>query len=289
MPNLKKLLKSKKPMNNNQTKPTNQPNPNRFHLKTWQWVSVLILAAVIVGGVFVVWNKETQILPPCDGLTEAECKKNSNCSPHIIMADPTGSHYAGCLEKTPTEWAEEKGDYAYCDQEQEEQPKWWCYILVARKNKDLSVCDKIIDEKRVQQCYQEVLREINANQQVAKSVSVTTDKTEYEQGERVKVVVKNNSTREKCISPGFGVENFRIKWEKIRKVGCPCEIMCSLQQCENLKQGEVKEFSWDQEESWCSEPQGRSETMYQQVPGGIYRAEIQANGEIIYSNEFTIK
>ncbi|MFH1713425.1 MAG: hypothetical protein ABH896_04580 [Candidatus Jacksonbacteria bacterium] len=40
-------------MNNNQTQQTNQPNPNRFHLKTWQWLSVLIIAAGIAGGVFV--------------------------------------------------------------------------------------------------------------------------------------------------------------------------------------------------------------------------------------------
>ena len=35
----------------------------RFHLKTWQWVSVLVVMAVIVGGVFVVWNRERQIPP----------------------------------------------------------------------------------------------------------------------------------------------------------------------------------------------------------------------------------
>lgn len=120
-------------------------------------------------------------------------------------------------------------------------------------------------------------------------VPLATDKTEYEQGERVKVVVKNNSTKEKCISPDFEIENFRIKWEKIRKVWCHCEAICSLQQCENLKPGEVKEFGWNQKESWCSGPQGHSETVYQQAPSGIYRVKIQTNEGIIYSNEFTIK
>ena len=53
MPNLKQFLKltKEKTMNNNQTQPTNQRNPNRFQLKTWQWVSVLVVVAVIVGGV----------------------------------------------------------------------------------------------------------------------------------------------------------------------------------------------------------------------------------------------
>ena len=49
-------------MNSNQTQSTNQIKPHRFHLKTWQWVSVLVVAAVIVGGVFVVWQPNTQFL-----------------------------------------------------------------------------------------------------------------------------------------------------------------------------------------------------------------------------------
>ena len=32
-------------MNNNQTQQTNQPKSNRFHLKTWQWVSVLAVGS----------------------------------------------------------------------------------------------------------------------------------------------------------------------------------------------------------------------------------------------------
>ena len=47
-------------MNNNQTQPTNQIKPSRFHLKTWQWLSVLIIVAVIVAGVFVVLGQRVE-------------------------------------------------------------------------------------------------------------------------------------------------------------------------------------------------------------------------------------
>ena len=48
MSDLQQSLKSTKPMNNNQTQPTNQIKSKRFRLKTWQWLSVLIIAAAIV-------------------------------------------------------------------------------------------------------------------------------------------------------------------------------------------------------------------------------------------------
>ena len=255
-------------MNNNQTQPTTQPNPKRFQLKTWQWLSVLIIAAVIAGGVFVIFSLN-------------ECQK---CS--LTHWWSIGACDRVCIE----DFIQQAN---YCQTESD--CMWVCGCGCINKERNCETPEGIMydcypgmEEKYSCVCLDNQCKTIKVDMPV-QQINITTNKTEYEQGERVKVVVKNNSTSEKCISPGFGVENFRIKWEKIRKVGCPCEIMCSLQQCENLKQGEVKEFSWDQEESWCSEPQGRSETMYQQVPGGIYRAEIQANGEIIYSNEFTIK
>ncbi|MFH1712943.1 MAG: hypothetical protein ABH896_02030 [Candidatus Jacksonbacteria bacterium] len=69
MSNLKKILKSTKPMNNNQTQPTNQIKPSRFHLKTWQWVSALVVVAVIAGGILTWYylkplEKEGGLLPP---------------------------------------------------------------------------------------------------------------------------------------------------------------------------------------------------------------------------------
>ena len=63
-------------MLNNQTQPINQIKPKRFHLKTWQWLSVLIIAAVIVGGVFAFFGLKEL---PSEGESLRNCSQNSDC------------------------------------------------------------------------------------------------------------------------------------------------------------------------------------------------------------------
>jgi len=86
-------------MNN---KPTNQSKPNRFHLKTWQWLSVLIIAAVIAGGVFVVWDRGTQVLPQ----DQNDIKEAINKLPVVSDCRQTANK-EDWLDKEPTEEWEE--------------------------------------------------------------------------------------------------------------------------------------------------------------------------------------
>ncbi|MFH1712941.1 MAG: hypothetical protein ABH896_02020, partial [Candidatus Jacksonbacteria bacterium] len=62
----------------NQIQPANPKS--RFHLKTWQWLSVLILAAVIAGVVFVFWNRGTQVLPPDQNDIKQAIKEANYCN-----------------------------------------------------------------------------------------------------------------------------------------------------------------------------------------------------------------
>lgn len=188
-------------MNNNQTQSTNQSKPNRFHLKTWQWVSFLIVVAVIVGGAF------------------------------------------------------------------------W-YINQPKKMEDITVVQE---------------------------VTITTDKIEYEQKEKVRVSIKNNLNQ--GIQYWEGNENRSIpftierleneEWKKISiPSACGCDSRC-YQEAPGIMEiglgGEIN-YEWDQKEG-C---QGKF------IDEGKYRAwltyynpfdptDFSKNTFTIYSNEFTIK
>ena len=136
-----------------------------------------------------------------------------------------------------------------------------------------------------------------------KEVTITTDKTEYEQGERIKIIVKNNLDEDiyypkyegsSCWKVPFGVEYFiQNEWQNI-SVGkidpsnppypIPCPQYMALPSYHKLASGAMIDFSWDQ--------QGINKG--QAMPGKyrikfIYVLKDKKQAETIYSNEFTIK
>ncbi len=129
-------------------------------------------------------------------------------------------------------------------------------------------------------------------------VTITTDKAEYEQGERVKITIRNDLNKEKWIfSPFYTVERFNNgNLIEIKKVDCPCEVACKIAAYFVLQPYGTTEYQWDQKETWCSDQTRISKTISNQVPFGKYRirSEISDPNEytskqIIYSNEFAIK
>ena len=73
-------------MNNNQIQPINQIKSNRFHLKTWQWLSVLTLVAVIAGGVFALTILQSPTARTTDTITyqgKKYFKTNANVDQEI--------------------------------------------------------------------------------------------------------------------------------------------------------------------------------------------------------------
>ncbi|MCD6550294.1 hypothetical protein J7K24_01995 [bacterium] len=115
-------------------------------------------------------------------------------------------------------------------------------------------------------------------------VTVTTDKTEYEQGEMVKITVKSDSGEvcyseyrgSDCWKLPFGVEKFiedERRWKNIRigkSVMCPQWMAPPATKCSPSP----VIFMWDQQEMNDG-----------QVPPGKYRIKFRR----VYSNEFTIK
>ena len=148
---------------------------------------------------------------------------------------------------------------------------------------------------------------------VKAEVTITTDKTEYEQGEIVKISIKNISDKEMIIcGPFCTVERFdNGEWIRIKRVLCRCETYCKAAAYFSLYPGKTIELEWNQMESWCvpRDPESsdfgprNSKTIYRQVPTGKYRVKRRISNiregcrmdlediyfKIIYSNEFTIK
>lgn len=126
--------------------------------------------------------------------------------------------------------------------------------------------------------------------------TISTDKTEYRQGETVKITVKNNTEKEKkTCSPFYTVESFDgEKWIEIKKTLCPCEVVCRLATYIILQPTRLTEYEWEQREEWCSNPSRISTTISNQVPAGRYRIKsyigaMKGECKEIYSSEFTIK
>jgi len=122
-----------------------------------------------------------------------------------------------------------------------------------------------------------------------KQVIITTDKTEYEQGETVKITVFNGLTEDIFVIDSEYPYSGRLErktktgeWEKVELLATETKLMSKL-----LKPGEKHIYSWNQiiGNGSIAEP-------------GIYRMGIWIGGgkkfmvkfkDIIYSNEFIIK
>ena len=145
-----------------------------------------------------------------------------------------------------------------------------------------------------------------------KGVTITTDKTEYEQGDRVKIIVTNNL--DYLVTPGVGNlrpdrflgENYGIgliekfeddKWVAIEPVWrCESEFSSCFTEClyeYSFRPGETRVFEWDQTVRICNKLE-RTEKI-ENAGAGKYRVASsiwftkERTYKTIYSNEFTIK
>jgi len=136
-------------------------------------------------------------------------------------------------------------------------------------------------------------------QEIAEQVTITTDKTEYEQGEIVKMTVNNGLDKSIYYSyPQLGIERFdNGNWTQIKMVLAGCGVPGGFPYGA-LSPNAKDELQWDQKEKWCSNPDPSviSDLISKQVLAGKYRIKSEIfdqntpeNKQTIYSNEFTIK
>ena len=148
----------------------------------------------------------------------------------------------------------------------------------------------------------------NPNSQLKEEVTVTTDKTEYVQGESIAITVDNNVGEicymhyegDACWRLSFGVENFleeENKWENV-SVGlyteCDDEDGYVVIKCSSTPMS----FSWDQLDISTLENviPGKYRIKFFEILGNegkeislFGKGEINISNLTIYSNEFTIE
>jgi len=152
-----------------------------------------------------------------------------------------------------------------------------------------------IKKVRYPNCEEE-LKEIESTieTEISQAVTVTTDKTEYEQGETVKIIVKNNTEEEKeTYTLLYVIERFNgDQWIEVKRREDPCNLERELVAFLTLTSSQIIEREWNQKEEWCE----NLTLISNQASFGKYRLKsfIRSVGkleweETIYSNEFTIK
>ncbi|MCK5123273.1 MAG: hypothetical protein KAQ87_03965 [Candidatus Pacebacteria bacterium] len=128
-----------------------------------------------------------------------------------------------------------------------------------------------------------------------KQVFLTTDKTEYQTGEEVKLTVRNNLDKGIQIY-NVAVERFNgVKWMDVRyDIECPCLTYCEKELPLIIKVSDNKIYNWDQLDFNCqlSENGKYRFAVKSELNTGMdnYGAEIIIyEPSISYSNEFIIK
>ena len=134
-------------------------------------------------------------------------------------------------------------------------------------------------------------------------VMISTDKSEYGQGETAVIAIKNSSFKEAFITFPV-IEKFENNtWSTIRTVWSGCGVMGGLLYLP-LEPGKPFDYQWDQKEEWCGKG---IETFSKGVMPGKYRIKSaivdrvksekedpnnifgKVTDKFVYSNEFIIK
>ncbi len=171
---------------------------------------VKILVGVLVVGILLIsgwWILSNQMIGVCSNdtpqfcdrscKTDQECKfacgcgcisRDEKCSSNAVCKIGV-CHTCRCVNGKCESWfnvfkrALDTKDVALCGEIKPISCKDMCYKILAIDTKNITLCDKISNVYERATCRDVIKQE---------QVTITTDKTEYEQGEKINIIVKNN-------------------------------------------------------------------------------------------------
>ena len=248
-------------------------------------VALIVMIGVLFGTTSYLLKTPKTDLPIVNPIIETQCEIDSDCE--LVY---TG--YSGCI---PCNTLGE--EYQCLSQEEKIKAREYQRKFNNSEDIDCAPCFQLFEIQHTCKCENGKCEKVKEG--LVEEVIITTDKIEYEIGEEVKITINNDSDEEQGIEyPVYFIERFENNnWLSIRKVLCPCGVLCSISQGFFIKSKDKMELEWDQQESWCNNLEStHPETISAQSPIGKYRIKSVKidfdnadNKQIIYSNEFTIK
>ncbi len=240
------------------------------------------LGTIIIGGAYL-FKTPKKNLPIANPVIETQCKIDSDCA----LA------YSGSNMCLPCDISIEEYECLPLKEAQKIEKER------SERMVNLNIfCERCL-EKPQHTCECENGKCRKVKEELFKKINIITDKIEYNQGEKVKITIKNNSDKEQKMDfPVYTIERFENEdWIKVRNIQCPCGADCNIDGPIFIKSKGKLEYKWDQQESWCDgNIMSLSKKNSKQVSAGIYRVKsIKRNmdgvndDQPIYSNEFTIK
>ena len=257
-------------------------------------VALVVMLGTLFGATSYLLKAPKTDLPIINPVIEAQCETDSDCELVYVGSDiyppcDTLSEKYQCLNKNEAKEARDEWDdkfntdlYTVCSPCAVEFDRYVCKCANGK-------CEKVKEE-------------------LVEEVIITTDKMEYEQGENVSVIIKNNFSEEIFIS--YPIVERIINDNHIPLKGSVVWSGCGVPGGLTylfLKPSEAVKHQWDQKEKWCSTDFSDRNVYSKEVLPGKYRVKSEIikrvkseeedptnvsgkpSGEFIYSNEFTIK
>lgn len=152
-------------MDNNQTQPTNQPKSTCCHLKTWQWVSVLVVAAVIVGGVLI-WSS----------LNRYQASNGLLYNDEYYFSKALESNDESLCENIKQVYVTHQAKQG-TDLMIEIPSKHGCFNSIAMSKKDFSICNKILPPnlKTRAECFSSMANKVS-DERICDFIQIKEDK-----------------------------------------------------------------------------------------------------------------
>jgi len=257
-------------------------------------ITLIVMLGLLFGAISYLGKIPKIDLPIVKPVIEAQCEVDNDCSLVYV-----GGACTACSTFDEEYQCLPKKEAAKIEEERQR-------ILIDPEGPQCSLCMPLFEIQHTCKCENGKCEK--AKKELVEEVSIRTDKTEYEQGENVSVIIKNNFSEEMSIS--YPIVERIINDNHIPLKGSVvwpgCGVTGGLIYLP-LESSEVVKHQWDQKEKWCSADFSDRNVYSKEILPGKYRIKSEIikriksekedpnnisgkpSGEFIYSNEFTIK
>jgi len=231
-------------------------------------ITLIVMLGLLFGATSYLLKTPKTGLPIVNPVVESQCEVNSDCSLVYV-----GGACTACSTF-------DKGYQCLPRKEATKIEKERQKILNDPEGPQCSLCMPLFESQHICKCENGKCGKVK--EESVEEVIVTTDKMEYEQGENVKIISKNDLDEELFFR--LSIESFdNSDWNRIvGDIRCDCNFQNCLMSAFQIKANSERINLWDQKKGLCDELPLGQKLRIRMMHG-------EGSSTIIYSNEFTIK